>query len=500
MNRLIVKAFYWPVLMALMLAAACSTPKTSSIHDLLETCKSDDGPADALCGTLEVFEDREAATGRKIPLKIIVLPALGNDPKSDPLFFLAGGPGGGAADMAAGVKPVFARMQSDRDIVLVDQRGTGESNPLKCELGEDSLEDLSKAGEMPLEKFQACLDGYDADAKLYTTSIAMDDLDDVRQFLGYGAINIYGGSYGTRAALVYLRRHGEHVRAVVLDGVAPPNMRLPLYIPRDGQRALDLLISDCEADAACRERFPTFGRNVQSLFARLDAKPSVVRLVHPRTGEAAEVTVKRELVAGVIMSALYSPLLSSLLPNLLERANEGDFQGLVALASVNEGAADMISQGMYYSVVCAEDAPRVTPEEIEKESAGTFLGGRSSEMRLQPCEFWPKGDVAKEYYEPVVSDAPVLILSGKLDPVTPPVWGEQVLEHLPNARHIVVPGAGHGAFGQGCVSRLIREFVDQADAQSLDAACVEKIHRPPFFVNNVGPRNGENIEPQDTEN
>ena len=398
----------------------------------------------------------------------------------------------GAADIAALVKPAFARIQSERDIVLVDQRGTGESNPLKCKLDEDSLEDLSKADEVPLEKFRACLEGYDADAKLYTTSIAMDDLDDVRQFLGYGAINVYGGSYGTRAALVYLRRHEEHVRTVVLDGVAPPDMRLPLYMPRDGQRALDLLIADCEADTVCKERFPDFGRNVASVFERLDVKPPLVRLVHPRTGEAAEVTVKRELVASVVMSALYSPLLSSLLPNLLERAGAGDFQGLVALASIGEQAAEHMSQGMFFSVVCSEDAPRITPEQIERESAGTFLGRRSSEMRLEPCEFWPKGEVTQEYYEPVVADAPVLILSGKLDPVTPPVWGERVLKHLPNARHIVVPGAGHGTLGQGCVSRLVREFLDNANAGELDAGCVEQVRRPPFFVNNVGPQNAKN--------
>ena len=210
MNQSIAKAFRLPLLIGLLVAAACSAPKTSSIHDLLETCKSNDGPVDALCGTFEVYEDREAASGRKIPLKIVVLPALGNEPKPDPLFFLAGGPGGGAADMASGIKPAFARIQSERDIVLVDQRGTGDSNPLKCELDEDSLEELSKADEMPLDELRACLEGYDADAKLYTTSIAMDDLDDVRQFLGYGAINVYGGSYGTRAALVYLRRHEEH--------------------------------------------------------------------------------------------------------------------------------------------------------------------------------------------------------------------------------------------------------------------------------------------------
>ena len=354
------------------------------------------------------------------------------------------------------------------------------------------MEDLSKADEVPLEKFRACLEGYDADAKLYTTSIAMDDLDDVRRFLGYGAINIYGDSYGTRAALVYLRRHEEHVRTVVLDGVAPPDMRLPLYMPRDGQRALDLLIADCEADAACKERFPDFGRNVASVFERLDVKPPLVRLVHPRTGEAAEVTVKRELVASIVMSALYSPLLSSLLPNLLERAGDGDFQGLVALASIGEQAAKHMSQGMFFSVVCSEDAPRITPEQIERESAGTFLGGRSSQMRLEPCEFWPKGEVIQEYYEPVVADAPVLILSGKLDPVTPPVWGERVLEHLPNARHIVVPGTGHGTLGQGCVSRLVREFLDNANAGELDAGCVEQVRRPPFFVNNVGPQNTKN--------
>lgn len=178
------------VLIALLLSSACWGPATTSVHDILEPCRADDGPADGLCGTLEVYEDRRAAAGRKIPLKIVVLPALANDSKPDPLFFLVGGPGGGATESADMAASVFSRVQSERDIVLVDQRGTGSSNPLDCEMDEASLEELSKQDQAHLDEFRACLEGYDADTRLYTTSIAMDDLDDVREFLGYGRINL----------------------------------------------------------------------------------------------------------------------------------------------------------------------------------------------------------------------------------------------------------------------------------------------------------------------
>lgn len=472
----------------LFLVSGCSfSPEEITVFDLLEPCSSEEGPVDALCGTVEVFEDRQAQTGRKIDLKVVVLPAVSNDPQPDPLFILAGGPGMGAAENAAMFKRVFERIQINRDIVLVDQRGTGESNPLDCELPYQKLEDLTRIDDYPVEEFRACLEAYDADASLYTTPVAMDDLDDVRAFLGYERINVYGGSYGTRAGLVYLRRHPERVRTVILDGVAPPDMKLPVSAPVDGQRALDLLLADCEADAACNERFPGLREKVKRLLDRLERERPKLRLQHPRTGEWAEVEVGRTVVANTLFGAFYSPLTSSLVPLLIERAEQNDFQPLIAMGFASEDLGELLSQGMFLSVICAEDVPRVTEEDRSRALSESFLGDMFG-SRLKPCEFWPRAKVSEDYYQPVKSDVPVLILSGELDPITPPRWGEHVAEHLPNAKHLVVPGVGHGAMGQGCVTRLVSQFLDDGTAADLDVGCIEQLRRPPFFVSSTGPR------------
>jgi pimeloyl-ACP methyl ester carboxylesterase len=244
------------VLLGALASAACTTSRQPTALDHLHACGTDEGPLDAYCGALPVFENRQARSGRRISLNIVVLAALGNEAQADPLFFLAGGPGQGAAQMAREVREVFRRVQRDRDVVLVDQRGTGKSNPLDCRDDRDTLHALLAPPDASLQRLRKCLAGYDADVRLYTTPIAMDDLDDVREFLGYDRINLYGGSYGTRAALVYMRRHGAHVRAAVLDSVAPTDMRLPLYTARDAQRALDKLLDDCGADSAVTARIP----------------------------------------------------------------------------------------------------------------------------------------------------------------------------------------------------------------------------------------------------
>ncbi len=257
---------------SLLLATACARQSGPTALDRLQPCTGDDAPTDAYCGTLSVFENRDTREGRKIDLYIVVLPALSRDAKPDPVFFLAGGPGQGAAQLARGLRDLFRRVQADRDIVLVDQRGTGKSHPLNCKSDSDSLADINEPDQTGLDRLKKCMAGYDADLRLYTTPIAMDDLDEVRRYLGYDTINIYGGSYGTRAALVYLRQHEANVRAMVIDGVAPPDMRLPLFFARDAQRALDLLLADCEKDEPCRTRYPNLAVRVRTLLDRLDSE------------------------------------------------------------------------------------------------------------------------------------------------------------------------------------------------------------------------------------
>lgn len=475
------------LVLAAALASGCALAPASSAVDRLAPCAVDDGPVDAYCGTLRVFEDRAAGSGRTIDLSIVVLPALGARPEPDPVFFLAGGPGQAAARMAEAAGGLFARVQASRDIVLVDQRGTGRSNGLECESDDDSLAALVEPDAAVLARLRTCLDGYDADPRLYTTSVAMDDLDDVRAFLGYERVNLYGGSYGTRAALVYLRQHPSRVRSVILDGVAPPDMRLPLFFARDGQRALDLLLADCAADEGCAARYPDLAARVRGLVERLERAPVEARLVHPRTGVAETIRVDARLIANLVFGALYSPLASSIVPELLARAEAGDYQGLLALGMLSEPGDGRISVGMQLSVVCAEDAPRVQPGDLESAAAGTVFAGRLLTAQLEACAFWPRGEVPAGYYAPVVSDAPTLLLSGALDPVTPPSWGDQVAAHLSRSRHIVMPNTGHGVIATGCGQRLVEAFIEQGAVEGLDDGCVGRQTRPPFVLSPAGP-------------
>ena len=478
-------------IVAALSVTGCSQGQAVQAIDKLAPCRGDEMPVDAYCGTLKVFENRDTRQGRQIDLNIVVLPALSSDPKPDPFFFLAGGPGQGAAQMAKPLRELYRHILVDRDIVLVDQRGTGKSNPLNCIDEDDSLKAFTETDESALARLKTCLAGYDADLRLYTTSIAMDDLDDVRAFLGYDTVNVYGGSYGTRAALVYMRQHGDRVRTAVLDGVAPPDMRLSLFTPRDAQRAFDRLIADCEMEPACSATYPNLGTRALALIARLEKDPPLVPIVHPRTGERGSIRMTARIVANVIFATLYQPLAASLLPAIIARAEQDDFQGVLALAGANDsGAAPNMSVGMQLSVICAEDAPRISAEEAAKEAEGTVFGPYVLRLQREACRFWPRGNVDASFYEPVQSSIPTLIMSGEIDPVTPPVWGEQIAKTLPNSQHIVMPGTGHTAGGTGCGRRLIKAFVDAGTAAGLDTGCVDRITRPPYFVTPAGPDPG----------
>jgi len=479
--------------LAILLTTSCQNLHRASALDHLKPCKSTEGPSEAYCGKLDVFENRDTKTGRKISLNIVVLPALKQNYAPDPLFFFAGGPGQGAASLADYVRDTFRRLQSSRDIVLVDQRGTGKSNPLECKPEkEDEDQNLTTEQELAETARQehTCLDSYKnkADVRLYTTSIAMDDIDDVRQFLGYSKINLYGVSYGTRAAIVYARRHTANTRAVILDSVAPPDMRLPLYTARDGQRALDLLFKDCEKDAGCAQRFPHLRNTFNDLITRLTAHPEHIHYIHPRTGEAKEMDAKRLVVTGTVFRILYDPEVSSLLPLLIEQASKGNFSGFLAVGGDYDPKEEsMLARGMQISVVCSEDFTRIHAGEVAKETAGTFLSTDFADVLLKPCEFWPRGVVEPAYFDNTPSDLPALILSGELDPITPPIWGQEVASQWKNAKHVTVPGSGHGAYSHGCVMKLMEQFLNDGSAAKLDTSCVNHIERPPFFLGPAGP-------------
>jgi len=476
---------------ALLLATSCQSVHRQSALDHLHPCRADEGPSEGYCGQLKVWENRATKAGRQIPLKIVILPALKQEFAPDPVFFFAGGPGQGAASLAEYLREPFRLIQASRDIVLIDQRGTGKSNPLECKSDKDA-EGLTDAQEQAeaLRVYHACLDSYQnkADVRLYTTNIAMDDIDEVRQFLGYPKINLFGVSYGTRAALVYARRHAASTRAVILDSVAPTDMRLPLYTARDAQRAIDILFEDCEKESGCTQRFPRLRETFNQLITRLSAHPEHIHYVHPRTGEAKEMDAKRLVIAGTVFRSLYDPESSALLPLLIEQASKGNYSGFLAMGvDPDPQSESMMSRGMQVSVVCSEDATRIEPGSITSDSAGTFMGTEFADAFLMPCPFWPRGVVEPSYFDNTPSDLPALILSGELDPITPPVWGQQIASAWKNAKNVVVPGSSHGAWSHGCVMKLMDRFLNDGTAAHLDTSCVNNVKRPPFFLGPAGP-------------
>lgn len=446
----------------------------------LSPCHIEGFSEEVLCGTHRVFEDRTARKGRTIDLKVAVVPALRRESAPDPLFLLAGGPGQGATKYGPLIPSAFREVRKTRDIVLVDLRGTGASNPLACDLGDP----LAMLEERDLD-VGPCLRDLKGDPRLYTTEPAVDDLDEVRAALGYERINLWGGSYGTRAALVYARRHPDRVRTVVLDGAAPFEISLPLHNARGAQRALDRLVADCAAEPACRAAYPRLREEIAEVLARLDGGAARAHIRHPRSGEPVEMTVTRGAFASGLRGMLYTPAHASLVPWMIRSARQGDFAPFATLSLETAAwSTETMSLGLTLSVLCSEDVHRIRDEEAEREVRGTFLKDFEIATWRRMCARWPRGAGPAVGGPPL--RMPALILSGDLDPVTPPRWGEAMKRHFPGALHVIVPGAAHNTSTTGCVPDLIARFVEQGGAEGIDASCVRKVRRPPFVIDPSG--------------
>lgn len=458
------------------LLSACDKPENSLLANIIE---------ESLCGTISVFEDRSTMSGRKIDLNIMLLPATTSVVRPDPIFFLAGGPGQSAVSSGPSLFYRLHKLRRERDIVLVDQRGTGKSNSLACELDISMLEQLNltidEVTALQLEKLKKCLPEYDANPALYTTPIAMDDLNEVRETLGYDKINLLGISYGTRAGLVYLRRHGDTVRSAVLDAVVPMTMAIPENIAIDAQSAFNKLLEDCERQPGCQQAYPDLGIHFKDLVKRLEISPEEIAITHPRTGVVTSGTIDPLLISRLTRGIMYDRTLSRLLPLAIEEAFKGNYQPLSTLAYTMNGEDNQLSTGMMVSVLCAEDMKLVH----SPNNAADF-DNPLYHLVAAACEFWPAGSVADDYFTPVTSDVPVLLTSGTLDPITPPRYGWEAAATLSNSEHLVVPGVGHGTVIAGCMPDVVSDFFDKPDPRNVKATCSMNLHRPPFFTSYAG--------------
>ena len=445
----------------------------------LSDCAPPGVPGGARCGTLSVFEDRAANAGRKISINVLVLPAKSEGAHPDPLFFLHGGPGGAATAMA----PLFAHspVRETRDIVLVDQRGTGASNPLNCPR-EPFAQSLKAIASFVIDA-EACLKQLDGDPRHYLTWAAMRDLDDVRAALGYETINLLGGSYGTRAALEYMRRFPERTRTAVLRGVAGTSFDLPLGFARSSQAALDDALGDCEADSACSKAYPGVRKQLQQVLRKLDTEPIEVGLEEPGSGKKTTLTVDREMFALAVHYSLYNALTAGRVPSFIDQADEGEARPMIdSVLAFVAAVAPQLSDGMFLSVVCSEDVPFYTPEAAARRAEGTLIGDVMARRLKASCSQWPKGTLPEDYRDPVRSDVPVLLISGEADPVTPPWEADRVARHLSRSLHIVLDGTGHSQLAPGCVGGLMQSFLDSGELTGLDISCAREIVRPPFAV------------------
>jgi pimeloyl-ACP methyl ester carboxylesterase len=442
----------------------------------------------ARCGQLTVPENPAEPDGDTIDLAIAVVPAIATRAKPDPLFLLAGGPGQGAIEAYTPVLGAYAGLRRERDIVLVDQRGTGGSNRLDCDMPEDAIESGELTPDQLQELARDCLAALPARPQFYTTSIAVGDLEAVRAALGYAELNLIGGSYGTRVAQHYARRYPGHTRSIVLDAVVPPTLALVPQIAIESQRALDRVFERCADDTGCNERFPALAEQFARVDARLKRAPIPVTIADPVTGEIRKLEVTRGHLITMARMLTYSARMASLLPLVLhEAATNGNYAPLAAQAEmIGDDLERMIAMGMHHSVVCAEDAPRFANAVDRAQLERTYLGPLMLDGMTAICDVWPRGPVDPDFGEPLASAVPALLLSGEFDPATPAGYGASAAAGFERSLHVVVPGQGHGQARLSCVQRLIRRFIDAGSAADLDTACVDQIQPAPFFLNFSG--------------
>ncbi len=447
----------------------------------LENCHVDGIRSQVKCGELQVPENYNKADGEHITINFVVLPAIDNSDDKTPLMFLAGGPGQAAAELASGLTNVFYEVRKTRDLILVDQRGTGQSHPLQCEDAVDQNVYALAPEDFSDQDIKDCLKNLTGDLSQYNSENAIRDFEAVREVLGHKQINIYGGSYGTRAGLVYMRMFPQSLRSVVLDSVGPVEVPIGLF-GQSSARSFSLLLTNCQKESSCQQAFPQLEQEFQALLTRLEQAPAQVDIAHPRLGTQTKFVISKAKLLGTIRSQLYSVVTRSLVPLVIHQAYLGNYMPLAGLVAQTEGGQG-IYIGLLFNITCNEDYPRISPADFEQDADNNFGGDDSHFGFKMACPLWPKYRPSDAFYKPVIADIPTLILSGDLDPVTPPSNGEYSAKSLPNNHHIVVKNTAHTVAMSTCASDLVNEFLTLLKPKMLDESCLDDIPNESFMTN-----------------
>lgn len=477
---------------SLALLALCGGAPAQDL--VLEECRINAGPGHpsikARCGTMLRPENPADPDSPDIELRIAVVPALNLNPQNDPVAPIAGGPGQGTVEFYAAVRNAFEPLRRNRDILLVDQRGTGESSRMDCPIEDDAiLFESAFSLDDTLQFMSDCLDDLPHDPRYFTTSVAVTDLEAVRVALGYSKLNLYGVSYGTRVAQHFARRYPDSTRTVVIDGVVPPQIALGPEIATESQNAVDNILARCAEDTACNERFPDIAATFARVVAGLRESPVEVAVPHPNTGRMEVLSFGEAQFAGAVRLLAYNPATIALLPLFIHEAGEGNWTpvGAQYLMTALE-MSDALALGMHNAVMCTEDMPFLDRTVIDYAGIeASYMGSFQLETLEAMCEMWPAGPIDNEFKVPVATDLPFLLLSGDADPITPPRYAELAAVDLGNATHLIGRHQGHGQIMVGCTSQLVADFVEAADPSAIDDECMERNFIMPFFLDFSGP-------------
>ncbi|MFQ6004760.1 MAG: alpha/beta fold hydrolase [Woeseia sp.] len=461
---------------------------------VLDDCRISAGPGfpgiKARCGTFERHENPSDESSARLLLSVAVVPALSLEPEPDPFVPIAGGPGQSTIEFYSLLSHAFDRIRRTRNIVLLDQRGTGASARMECNIGDEVVEGYATPRQI-LDATQACLEALPHDPRYFTTSIAVSDLEALRVALDAPQFNVYGASYGTRVAQHYARRYPDSVRTVILDGVVPPQLALGAVIAMESQKALDRIFDRCAQSPECDERFPDLEDDFASLDELLTAGAVSLDIPDPLTGESTAVNFGDAELAGAIRLLSYNPRTVALMPLLIHEAANANYAPLASqFLMAMERMTDALAIGMHNAVVCTEDAPFYGGETIDRhELESTYIGAMQIEALETICSVWPAGMIDAEFKTPLATSTPVLLLSGDADPVTPPRFAELAAVDLDNARLLTGVNEGHGQAATGCMPEVMGRFVASAsiDEETLDADCLARRSAMPFFLDFSGP-------------
>lgn len=450
----------------------------------------------AWCAPFIRPENPADPSGRKIHLRLALIRGTAARAAPDLVVFLAGGPGQSAIDSWPLIAPALKPVLEHRDVVLLDQRGTGGSHPLTCPKAEHAAErtletrvaapapeqDAVQPAVRRAAETRACLAEIEktADPRFFTTTDDVDDLIALRHALGDPQLDLVGVSYGTRVAQQYAMRDPTGVRSIVLDSVLPNSSIVGESIAVNLQHALNADFGLCTAEPACVKAFGDPSADLAALRKRIARNPPVVAYRDPITNAEQKRTLNEATLTGVVRFFAYSPLTAALLPLSLHEAAEGHYAPMLAQSRLIAGQlGHQIDSGLELAVLCTEDVPLLKPDPGGK---GTLLGARFVGELQRQCAGWPRGHMPADFHQPLHTDIPTLILEGQFDPITPPRYGKEVLAHMGDARLLIAPGQGHNVIGAGCMPRLVGKFIADLEPKALDAHCLDTLRPTPPFV------------------